>query len=64
METRFTWRAAKAQRNRRIHGISFETAKEVFDDPNQVGENYFIESEDEQRYQVIGMTKGLVLLLA
>ena len=55
---------AKAERNQRIHGISFETAKEVFDDPNHLaGENYFIESEGEQRYQVIGMTKSLVLLL-
>lgn len=55
---------AKAERNQRIHGISFETAKEVFDDPNHVaGENYFIESEGEQRYQLIGMTKSLALLL-
>ena len=55
---------AKAKTNQRIHGISFETAKEIFGDPNHVaGENYFIESEGEQRYQVIGMTKGLVLLL-
>jgi hypothetical protein len=64
MEARFTWALAKAKRNQRIHGISFETAKEVFDDPNHVaGENYFIETEGEQRYQVIGMTKSLVLLL-
>ncbi len=64
METRFTWTLAKAKRNQRIHGVSFETAKEVFDDPNHVaGENYFIGSDGEQRYQVIGMTKGLVLLL-
>lgn len=27
------------------------------------GENYFIECEGEQRYQVIGMTKSLVPLL-
>jgi hypothetical protein len=64
METRFTWDSAKAERNQRIHGISFETAKEVFDDPNHVaGENYFIESEGEQRYQLIGMSKNLALLL-
>lgn len=64
METRFTWDSAKAERNQRIHGISFETAKEVFDDPNHVaGENYFIESEGEQRYQLIGMSKSLALLL-
>jgi uncharacterized DUF497 family protein len=35
----------------------------VFDDPNHVvGDNYFIESAGEQRYQIIGMTGKLVLL--
>lgn len=39
-------------------------AQEVFDDPNHVAaDNYFIESQGEQRYQVIGMTRNLVLLL-
>jgi len=39
-------------------------AQEVFDDPNHVAaDNYFIETEGEQRYQVIGMTRNLVLLL-
>ena len=34
------------------------------EDPNHVaGENYFVESEGEQRYQIIGMTRNLVLLL-
>jgi uncharacterized DUF497 family protein len=37
---------------------------EAFDDPNHVAaENYFIESDGEQRYQIIGMTKRLILLL-
>ena len=37
---------------------------EVFDDPNHVvADNYFIERDGEQRYQVIGMTRRLVLLL-
>jgi uncharacterized DUF497 family protein len=54
----------ESQRNQRIHGISFEAAKEVFDDPNHVAaENYFIARDGEQRYQVIGMTQNLVLLL-
>ena len=62
METRFTWDAGKAKENLRKHGVSFETAIEVFADPNQVvADNYFIEGE--QRLQVIGMTRGLVLLL-
>ena len=61
---RFTWNPAKAETNRRVHGISFEKATEVFDDPNHVvGDNYFVERDGEQRYQVIGMTKRLVLLL-
>jgi hypothetical protein len=64
MAVRFTWDLAKARRNQRAHGISFETAKEVFDDPNHVAaENYFIAGDGEQRYQVIGMVKNLVLLL-
>lgn len=64
MKVRFTWDGVKAERNLRIHGISFETAAEVFDDPNHVaGENYFIEYVGEQRYQVIGMTRGFFLLL-
>jgi len=51
----------KAERNQQVHGISFETAAEVFDDPNHVGgDNYFIESDGEQRYQIIGMTRSLV----
>ena len=37
---------------------------EVFDDPSQVVlDNYFFQDEREQRLQIIGMTKRLVLLL-
>jgi hypothetical protein len=64
METRFTWDPAKARKNLRVRGISFETAREVFGDPNQVTvENYFIEDQGGQRYGIIGMTRGMVLLL-
>ena len=64
MRVRFTWDRVKANGNQRAHGISFETAVEVFDDPNHVvADNYFIESDGEQRYQIIGMTRSLVLLL-
>jgi uncharacterized DUF497 family protein len=53
MRVRFTWDLAKAKLNERLHGISFETAAEVFDDPNHVvGDNYFIERAGEQRYQI------------
>jgi len=64
METRFTWDPAKADKNLRVHGISFQTATEVFSDPNQITvENYFIRDEGEQRYGMIGLTHGLILLL-
>lgn len=37
---------------------------EVFSDPNHVTqENYFIQDQGEQRYGIIGMSHGLVLLL-
>jgi uncharacterized protein len=62
---RFTWDSAKARNNQRIHGVSFTTAAEIFDDPNHVvGDNYFLEEAGEQRFQIIGMTRDLVLLLA
>jgi hypothetical protein len=58
------WNQEKAERNYRVHGISFETAAEIFRDPYHiVTENYFIVEEGEQRYQAIGMSGGLVLLL-
>ncbi|MBL8220768.1 MAG: BrnT family toxin [Bryobacterales bacterium] len=64
MKLRFAWNRAKAERNLRLHGISFEAAAQVFDDPNHVvSENYYVDQDGEQRYQIIGMTRGLLLLL-
>jgi uncharacterized DUF497 family protein len=47
METRFTWERRKAERNKWDHGVSFETAREVFADPNLA----------------IGMTRSLALVV-
>ncbi|MGA3079505.1 MAG: BrnT family toxin [Bryobacteraceae bacterium] len=64
MDTRFAWDPAKAERNRRNHGISFEMAREVFADPNHiVTENYHFADEREQRYLAIGMTRSLLLVV-
>jgi len=58
MGTGFPWDQAKAERNKRDHGISFEMAREAFADPNHiVTENYNFADEREQRYLVIGMTR-------
>jgi hypothetical protein len=50
----FTWDARKDRLNRRKHGVSFDTASHVFDDP------YHVTTQDrevngEPRYQTIGM---------
>jgi uncharacterized DUF497 family protein len=50
---RFEWDEAKNEINRRKHGISFETATRVFDDPNIVQYIERIE-EGEERWHAIG----------
>ncbi|MSV35746.1 MAG: BrnT family toxin [Bryobacterales bacterium] len=61
---RFTWDPAKARKNQKLHGVSFPTAVEIFDDHNHVvSDNYFMEETGEQRFQIIGMNRNLVLLL-
>jgi len=61
---RYAWNPVKAVRNIRTHGVSFEMAARIFQDPNHVvTENYFIEEAGEQRYQAIGMSGEVVLLL-
>lgn len=56
------WDAAKDQINRNKHGVSFETAVLVFDDPLQKSRQDRIEN-GEQRWQTIGMAGTALLLL-
>ena len=58
----FTWDERKNRTNRRKHGISFETAVLVFNDPYQVSA-LDREVEGELRWQTIGMVKGIQVLL-
>lgn len=58
----FSWDEAKSVSNQRKHGISFETAKLVFDDPLQVCRPERIDN-GEQRWQTIGRAGDVVLLL-
>ena len=48
--------------NHRKHGVTFEIACQVFDDPYALAEQDRIEN-GEVRWQTIGMVNGLVLLL-
>ena len=56
------WDANKDRINRRKHGVSFETAARVFEDPLSV--SYLDRTvDDEQRWHTIGQAGGIVLLL-
>jgi uncharacterized protein len=57
---RWTWDRDKAKANRAKHGLSFETAVLVFDDPLQVSRPD--PHPDGDRWHTIGLV-GLVLLL-
>jgi uncharacterized protein len=59
---RFEWDANKNAANLRKHQISFETAKEVFDDPLHRSIADRIE-DGEQRWNTIGLVGGLALLI-
>lgn len=58
----FTWDDRKNRANQRKHGISFETAILVFDDPYQISTQER-EVEGELRWQTIGVVKGIQILL-
>jgi len=60
--TRFVWDEAKAQSNFRKHGISFEKAMQVFDDPLAKSVQDRI-VDGEERWQIIGMVEGCLLVI-
>jgi uncharacterized protein len=60
---RFEWNEIKNRHNIRKHKISFETAKLVFDDPFQRSIRDRI-VDGEERWQTLGMMKGLIVVVA
>lgn len=59
---RFEWDPRKNAANRSKHGVSFETACRVFEDPLVLSYPDRIVG-DQQRWQSIGLVDGVVLLL-
>ena len=60
METlSFEWDENKNEINKKKHGISFETAQEVFYDDNAVLFDDPDHSVGEERFLIIGMTRSL-----
>ncbi|MDR1242918.1 MAG: BrnT family toxin [Deltaproteobacteria bacterium] len=62
MELYFEWDDKKSESNFRKHGIRFEEAAFVFDDPFAVSVQDRIEN-GEERWQTIGISGGGLLLL-
>jgi uncharacterized DUF497 family protein len=58
----FSWDDVKNAKNQRKHGVGFEVAALVFDDPLHVSRLERIEN-GEPRWQTLGMAGGVVLLL-
>jgi uncharacterized protein len=59
----FEWNESKADRNLAKHGVSFEEAKTVFDDPLYVDFYDPDHSEDEERYLILGESNQKRLLI-
>jgi uncharacterized DUF497 family protein len=57
---RYTWDERKNRRNRRLHGIAFEDAIQIFEGPTaEIADDRFNYGED--RIYAIGLVNGLEL---
>ena len=45
------------------HGISFELASRVFDDPHHTTSEDYLDDNSEMRYQTFGLVGGAVLIM-
>ena len=61
---RFEWDANKASTNFAKHGVSFDEAMEVFYDPNALERYDALNSIDETRFIVVGLSSRRLLNVA
>jgi uncharacterized DUF497 family protein len=59
----FSWDETKSRGNQHKHGVSFETAKLVFEDPLHLSRQDRVEN-GEQRWQTLGRVGDELLLVA
>jgi uncharacterized DUF497 family protein len=59
---RFEWDFSKANTNELKHGVSFDVARRVFDDPYALMEQDRVK-DGELRWRTIGIVNGLILLM-
>ena len=59
---KFEWDERKNLTNQQKHGLNFETASLVFDEPNALSiQDRFV--DEEERWQIIGQIAGLMIAL-
>ena len=58
----FIWDENKNKRNKAKYGVSFETAKLIFNDPHHISLQDRHEG-GEERWQTLGLVGGIVVLL-
>ena len=56
----FEWDSQKAKRNDREHGVTFELARLVFDDPNAI-DRFDLDEPDEDRELITGLVGDVLL---
>ena len=65
MELTFEWDEEKDLSNRKKHGVSFDEAKTVFNDPFSITIEDVQHSEDEHRYIDIGLSaRGRLIVVS
>jgi uncharacterized DUF497 family protein len=63
MAVYFDWDEQKLRKNLRDHGIHFEDASLVFEDPYRLTQEDLVD-DGEQRWRTIGIAFGLTVLIA
>ena len=59
-DAEFEWDDRKAERNERQHGVTFELARLVFDDPNAI-DRLDLDEPDEDRELITGFVGDVLL---
>ncbi|MBR0289602.1 MAG: BrnT family toxin [Selenomonadaceae bacterium] len=57
------WDDKKAAINKQKHGVSFETAALIFTDENRIERRDERHSQDEDRWQIIGMVNDVLFVV-
>jgi uncharacterized protein len=60
---KFEWDEGKVERNLLKHGVTFEEAKTVFEDPLYIDFYDPDHSQDEERYLIVGISSQRRLLI-